>query len=86
MDSRVYILGGYQTDFARNWTREGKGIQAMINEVMDGGFTVTKIEPQEVQAAHIGNFAGELYAMQAHLGAFVCNYHTSIRGIPTSSH
>ena len=34
MGSKVYILGGYQTDFERNWSKEGKGIQAMINEAM----------------------------------------------------
>jgi acetyl-CoA C-acetyltransferase len=86
MERRVYILGGYQTDFARNWTREGKSIQAMINEVMDGGFAATGIDTGDIQAAHVGNFAAELFAMQAHLGAFVCNYHESLRGIPTSRH
>ena len=32
MKNRVYILGGYQTDFSRNWSKEGKGIQALIIE------------------------------------------------------
>jgi len=86
MQSKVYILGGYQTDFARNWTREGKGIQAMIYEVMEGAFTAAKIEPKEIQAIHLGNFAGELYTMQAHLGAFTVNYDPVLRGIPTSRH
>lgn len=86
MQSKVYILGGYQTDFARNWTREGKGIQAMIYEVMEGAFTAAKIEPKEIQAIHLGNFAGELYTMQAHLGAFAVNYDPVLRGIPTARH
>lgn len=86
MRSKVYILGGYQTDFARNWSREGKGIQAMINEVMEGAFTATKIEPKDIQAIHIGNFAGELYTMQAHLGSFPLNYDPVMRGIPTARH
>ena len=86
MRSKVYILGGYQTDFARNWSREGKGIQAMINEVMDGAFTVTEIEPKDIQAIHVGNFAGELYTMQAHLGSFPLNYDPVMRGLPTSRH
>ena len=29
MTAPVYILGGHQTDFARNWTKEGKHIAAM---------------------------------------------------------
>ena len=86
MPSKVYILGGYQTDFARNWAREGKGIQAMINEVMYGAFTETCIEPKDIQAIHVGNFAGELYTMQAHLGAFTLNYDPVLRGIPTARH
>jgi len=86
MQSKVYILGGYQTDFARNWTREGKGIQAMIYEVMEGAFTAAEIEPKEIQAIHVGNFAGELYTMQAHLGAFSVNYDPVLRGIPTARH
>jgi acetyl-CoA C-acetyltransferase len=86
MHSKVYLLGGYQTDFARNWSREGKGIQAMINEVMDGAFAETGIEPRQVQAIHVGNFAGELYTMQAHLGAMTLNYDPVLRGIPTARH
>ncbi len=86
MSRLVYLLGGYQTDFARNWTREGKGIQAMINEVMDGAFEATGIEPREIQSIHVGNFAAELYSMQGHLGALTVNYDPVLRGKPTSRH
>jgi len=82
MKSRVYILGGYQTDFARNWSREGKGIQAMINEVMAGAFADTDIDPGDIQSIHVGNFAGELYTMQAHFGALTLNYDPALRGLP----
>ena len=30
--SSVYILGGFQTDFSRNWARENKHISAMMRE------------------------------------------------------
>ena len=86
MARKVYILGGYQTDFARNWTKEGKGIAAMIREVLDGGFSKTGIDPGDIDSAHVGNFAGELYTMQGHLGAFVCNYHPALRGMPRGTH
>src|SRR5262249_61416397 len=61
---RVYVLGGHQTDFARNWTKEGKHIAAMIREAVAGGLEATRIEPKEVQVGHVGNFAAELYSMQ----------------------
>ena len=41
----VYILGGYQTDFARNWTKEGKHISAMMREVVRGALDATGVEP-----------------------------------------
>jgi len=28
----VYVLGGAQTDFARNWSKEGKHFVAMMRE------------------------------------------------------
>ena len=28
--SKVYILGGAQTDFERNWKKEGKGMVAIL--------------------------------------------------------
>jgi acetyl-CoA C-acetyltransferase len=86
MKTKTHILGGYQTDFARNWTKEGKGIQALISEAMEGAFAATGIEPKEVQAIHVGNFAGELYTMQAHLGALAMSYYPVLWGIPTSRH
>ena len=35
--SHVYILGGAQTDFARNWAREGLEIYDMFAEVLQQG-------------------------------------------------
>jgi len=58
----------------------------MINEVMEGAFTATDIEPENIQAVHVGNFAGELLTMQAHLGSFPLNYDPVMRGIPTARH
>ena len=81
---KVYILGGYQTDFARNWARENKHISAMMREAYEGSLVTTKIEPKDIKAAFIGNFAGELYCMQGHLGAFFVDFDPAFRGLPTS--
>jgi len=82
----VYVLGGYQTDFARNWFKEGKHIVAMMREAVLGTLEASRIEPGDVQVAHVGNFAAELYAMQGHLGAFVVDVDPAFRGLPTSRH
>ena len=71
MAAPVYVLGGYQTDFARNWTKENKHIVAMLREAVLGGLEATGIDAKEVEVGHVGNFAAELYSMQGHLGAFL---------------
>jgi acetyl-CoA C-acetyltransferase len=83
-EQNVYILGGFQTDFARNWARENKHISAMMREAYEGSLMTTQIEPADIKAAFIGNFAAELYCMQGHLGAFFVDYDPAFRGLPTS--
>ena len=45
----VYILGGAQTDFERNWTKEGKNVVALLKEAVhdaleDVGFSLEDIK------------------------------------------
>src|ERR1700682_3864847 len=82
----VYVLGGAQTDFARNWSKEGKHFVAMMREATLGALEATKIEPREVETAHVGNFAAELYAKQGHIGAFFLEIDPTFYGLPTSRH
>ncbi len=86
MAAAVYVLGGYQTDFARNWMKEGSGLVDMMKEAVSEGFTATGIDPHEVDVAHVGNFAAELYCKQGHLGAFLAEIEPTLSGIPTSRH
>lgn len=82
----VYVLGGYQTDFARNWTKENKHFSALMREGVRGGLEACQIAPEEVESAHVGNFAAELYCMQGHLGAFFTEVDPAFSGLPTSRH
>ena len=84
--SPVYVIGGAQSDFARNWAREGKHFSSVMNEALTGALAATKIEPREIETAHVGNFAAELYAKQGQLGAFVLEADPVLSGIPTSRH
>ena len=86
MTKPVYILGGFQTDFARNWTKEGKHIAALIREAVVGGLAATGLEPADIDVGHVGNFAAELYAMQGHLGAFLVDVDPRFSGLPTGRH
>ena len=82
----VYVLGGFQTDFSRNWTKENKHFSALMRESVLGALERCEIAPEEVQSAHVGNFAAELYCMQGHLGAFFTEVHPAFSGLPTSRH
>ena len=84
LNNKLYILGGYQTDFARNWARENKHISALMREAYEGSLMTTKIEAADIKAAFIGNFAAELYCMQGHLGAFFVDFDPAFKGLPTT--
>ena len=82
----VYILGGEQTDFARNWKKEGKSFVEALREVTLGAMQSASIDAKEIEVAHVGNFAAELYCHQGHLGAFFLEADPAFRGLPTSRH
>jgi acetyl-CoA C-acetyltransferase len=82
----VYILGGFQTDFARNWTKERKHFVAMMREAVLGALRETQVDPEEIDVAHVGNFAAELYSKQGHLGAFFLEIDPAFSGLPTARH
>jgi acetyl-CoA C-acetyltransferase len=84
--SPVFILGGAQSDFARNWNREGKHFAEVMRETVIAALEAAMLEPTEIQSAHIGNFAAELYAHQGQLGAFFLEVDPALAGLPTSRH
>ncbi len=86
MSEPIYLLGGYQTDLARNWQKENKHISAMFNEAVAGALDATGVQPEDVQVGHVGNFAAELYTMQGHLGAFLVETDPAFSGLPTGRH
>ena len=86
MAKEVFILGGAQSDFARNLEREGGGLFELFRDVAEAAFAATEIEPKEVETAHVGNFVGELFGGQGQLGGFFGHVHPDLAGIPTSRH
>lgn len=90
--SKVYILGGAQTDFERNWTKEGKGIVALLKEVIADGLAHAELSFDDVKelnkanriACFVGNFIAEKYTEQGHLGAFLTEVDNSFYGVPSA--
>jgi acetyl-CoA C-acetyltransferase len=86
MQHDIYILGGHQTDFSINWAKRGHGLFEMMQATVLGGLADTKLEPEQVDSSHIGNFAGELFAGQGHLGGFMASIDSGFSGKPSSRH
>lgn len=86
MSHDVYVLGGYQTDFAANWARQGREIADGIAEVLEGGLAATRLAARDIETVHVGNFAAELFCGQGHLGGLVAAAHPDLAGVPASRH
>jgi acetyl-CoA C-acetyltransferase len=82
----VFVLGGFQTDFARNYARDGLGLVDLFRDTVGGAMEVARIDPAEIEVAHVGNFIGELTCRQGHLGAFFLEVDPAFAGLPTSRH
>ncbi len=89
---KVYILGGDQTDYSRNWTKEGKNFLAMLKEAVEDGLSsvgmteqdVIELNKQNRIVACIGNFVGEYYCDQSHWGAFLTEVSPAFYGVPSA--
>ncbi|MCB1179679.1 MAG: acetyl-CoA acetyltransferase [Leptospiraceae bacterium] len=92
MAEKVFILGGEQTDFQRNWSKEGKNFVAMLKEVVDDALAKVGIDYDEIKKLNkknrvgvfVGNFDAEQYANQGHLGAFLTEVHPAFYGVPAA--
>lgn len=90
--SKVYILGGAQTDFERNWKKEGKGMVALLKEAMADGLENAGLSFDDVKmlngenrvACFVGNFIAEKYVDQGHLGAFLTEVDPAFYGVPSA--
>lgn len=90
--NRVYVLGGAQTDFERNWTKEGKSEVALLKEAMGDALSATGITYGDISrlndegrvACFVGNFIGERYVDQGHLGALLTEISPAFYGVPSA--
>lgn len=86
MGARTFVLGGYQTDFSRNWARHDETLFDMFKATLEGGLEATGLAPQEIDAAHVGNFTAEIFCNQGHLGGFFTAADPRFDGVPAQRH
>jgi len=82
----AFILGGAQSDFARNLARDGRELVDLVGELVDGALGDASIDAADVGVIHVGNAFGELFTGQGHLGAMAATARPALWGIPASRH
>jgi acetyl-CoA C-acetyltransferase len=82
----VWILGGYQSDFARNLTREGRDFGDLTAEVVDATLAAAELDASDIGVVHVANAFGEMFARQAHLGAMPASVNDALWNTPASRH
>ena len=90
--SKVYVLGGAQTDFERNWSKEGKNLIALLKEVLSDALdnvglsfdNIKELNEQNRVSCFVGNFIAENYINQGHLGALLTEVNPVFYGVPSA--
>ena len=90
--SKVCILGGAQTDFERNWKKEGKGVIALLKEALADGLAHAGLSFEDIRALNgenrvacfVGNFIAEKYVGQGHLGALLTEVNDAFYGVSSA--
>ena len=87
MNSRsAWIAGSHQSDYARNYAREGLEISDMVAEAVTGTLDSAKIAARDVEAIHVGNAFGQLFTGQGQLGAMPATVEPALWGKPAARH
>ena len=82
----VSVLGGHQTDFARNLTREGGDFADLFADTVRATLDAAGIAPGDVDVIHVGNAFGQLFTGQGHLGAMPATIEPALWGVPAVRH
>ena len=86
MSRNVWILGGYQSDFARNLTRESRDYADLTREIVDQTLAEAMIDATDIDVVHVANAFGEMFAQQGHLGAMPATVHDGLWDTPATRH
>ena len=84
--TNTYVLGGYQTDFARSYAREGMDISDMMREAIEGALADSGLDAADIETVHVGNAFSELQRQQGHLGAMASQVVPGLWGKPAMRH
>ncbi len=80
------ILGGHQTDFARNIAKQDQDVSDLTKEAIEAVLTDAGIDAADIESIHVGNAFGQLYNGQGHLGAMPATVIPELWGVPSMRH
>lgn len=86
MGANVWILGGYQSDYARNMSREGRDLADLTAEVVRETLDAARAAATDIGVVHVANAFGEMFAAQGHLGAMPATVEPALWDVPSSRH
>ena len=94
---RVFIAGGALTPFIGKghpdfiWkkhpdfgVKENPDLETLLQQAVDGAIEDTGVDPAQVDRLYIGNFVGELFCNQGHLGAALAGTHPAFANKPSA--
>jgi acetyl-CoA C-acetyltransferase len=80
------ILGGHQTDFARNIAKQDQDVSDLTKEAIEAVLADAGIDATDIESIHVGNAFGQLYNGQGHLGAMPATVIPELWGVPAMRH
>jgi acetyl-CoA C-acetyltransferase len=86
MTADVFVLGGCQTDFARNYAKQGLEVSDLVGDVVHGTLTAARMDAASIETIHVANAFGQLFNGQGHLGAMPATVEPALWGVPASRH
>lgn len=82
----IWVLGGHQTDFARNWAREQRDVSDLTADVAQNTCAAAALPLGSVEVIHVANAFGEMFVGQGHLGAMPATVCPELWGVPATRH
>ena len=82
----LFVLGGAQTDFARNYAREGLEVSDLVADVVRDTLADAAVDAHQVETIHVGNAFGQLFNNQGQLGGMPATVEPALWGVPAMRH
>ena len=86
MTTDIFILGGFQTDFARNYAKQGLEISDLVADVVSGTLADAHVDASDIETIHVGNAFGQLFNGQGQLGGMPATVEPGLWGVPAARH